>query len=801
MNRPLVWIAVPFVGGLLVGASDLPGVVPGAAVAGFCGAVALVLSGPSERLVRLGCVLIFASGGALYWNARHPQEPVDELLRQAIQAPEAMVEIEGAVERPDIFLPQLGYGQFTLRAARYRHLGTDEWRPVDSGVLIRWNEPALAVFTNDTVRVSGRLEHALSTLNPDVSSYEDYLRRRDIDTALRLHAGSHIEQIAPGSDWSPFYWASRFRYAQASRLVEVIPENVVPFVLTVWLGERRLFDNTTYRTYVESGTAHILAVSGVHTGIVYLSAEFLLLLMLRDYRYRRIRRILGLTVVVIFALVAGARVSSLRAMTMIALYVLAQLFDRDPDAPTALSLAAILFTMHDPDLLFDPGFILSFSAIASLLIFREPILELFAAWPRAIREGLAASLAVQIVPLPAAAAIFSIVPILGTLANLVVVPLLTVALWLTLMTSLLSFVWMSAAEIVGYALYPVVGAIDGIATRVAGVSGSYIEVSQPTAWALAAYGAGAFGLYKAVSAETYRVRWAGAGLAAFVVAAMVWSLRPPADEVVFLDVGQGDATVVRTSAGAVLVIDAGDRIGSVDYGERSVAAYLRSQGLTRIDALVGTHGDKDHQGGLEYLVRHFDVGTLYLTHIDTGDPIESTLTVLCRSRSIPLRRIAAGYPLTLEGADIHVLHPPKDWGPAIADNERSIVLLAELQGERFLLTGDIESGAESRLAALDIAAPVLKVPHHGSRTSSSTAFLEAVRPGYAVVSTGRQGRKRILSQAVLDHYIARGVTVLRTDFSGGIRFRFDEEWTVETARGMRGYPHPTESGPEKSNPG
>lgn len=792
MNRPLAWVAVPFVGGLLAGAS-MPGGVMAAALAGLCGAVALGFAGGSERLVRLGCVLIFGAAGMLYWQARHLDGPGDELLGFAIASPEVSVEIEGVVERPDIFLPGLGYGQFTLRADRYRRSPADAWTPVEAGVHVRWNAPAFAVFAGDRVRVSGELEPTLSTMNPDVSSYEDYLRRRDIHTALRLYGARRIERIAAGRQWSPYYWASRLRHVQAERLVETVPESVAPFALTIWLGERRLIDTSSYRTYVESGTAHILAVSGVHTGMVYLSAEFLLLLMLRDYRYRRVRRILALTAVVIFALVAGARVSSLRATAMIALYVLAQLFDRDPDPPTAFSFAALVFTGYDPDLLFDPGFVLSFSAIASLLIFRAPIIEMLADGPRALREGLAASLAVQIVPLPAAAAIFNIVPILGTLANLVVVPLLTVALWLTLMTSVLSFVWMPMAQLLGYALYPVVAAIDWTSHTVAGIGGSYLEVSRPTLLALAVYGAGAFALYRALTVERRRLRWAGAAAGTFVMSVLIWGARPAADEVVFLDVGQGDATVVRTSEGAVLVVDAGNRIGSVDYGERSVAAYLRRQGLARIDALVGTHGDMDHLGGLEYLVRHFDVGALYLTSRDTGNVVEAKLEALCRERRVPVRRIAAGDAMPLAGADVRVLHPPADWGPAISDNERSLVLLVALRGRRFLVTGDIEAAAESRLAGKKIGATVLRTPHHGSRTSSSPQFIGAVQPEYAVVSTGRQGRNRILSRAVLDRYASFGIPVLRTDYCGGIRFRFGNAWELETARGLRRYPHPEET--------
>lgn len=790
MNRPVVWVCVPFIAGLALGSYEFEFLGAAAAIGGVCGVFAAIVAGYSDLLVRLACVLLFGSGGVLYWAARHADPPSDPLLYLAMANPDTKFELEGRVDRPDIFASTVDYGQFVLRVDAYRTAGAETWTGVDAGVQVRWTSPQYPVFSGDRVRIAGQLESALSVMNPEVSSYEDYLRWRGVHTAIRLRGNAGLQRIESDPAWSPSYWASRLRLAEAEGLMRVIPAESVPFVLTVWLGERRLMDNAAYWSYVQSGTAHILSVSGVHTVIVYLSIAYVMRLVFPDYRYRHLRRVLALAAVLVFVSMAGARVSSFRSAAMIGLFVLAQFHDRDPDAPTALGLAALLFALIDPDVIFDAGFILSFLSIASMLIYLKPIAEYLEWAPRGLRDGLSASISVQILSTPAAAAIFYTVPILGPLANLLVVPLLTLGLWLMLIASVLVFVYEPAAMIFGHALYPIVFLIERAAAIGASVHGAYIEVVRPSMWVLAACAFAAWALHRGFTSEKFSRRWFAAAAVSSVAAIGFWGVRPNVNEVVFLDVGQGDATVVRSKDGGVLVVDAGDRIASVDYGERSVAAYLRSQGISRIDALVTTHADKDHAGGIEYVLRHFRVDALYLTHTDSGDVIEDTIEGVAAERGVPLRRIASGEPLEVAGLGIEVLNPPAEWDALVPDNDRSIVLRVMIGGKRVLLTGDIEADAERRIAGLDCRADILKVPHHGSRTSSSGVFVDAVNPELVVVSTGRAGRKRILSQAVLESYAERGIEVLRTDFAGGVRVRFGDGLDVTTARGLRGYPHP-----------
>lgn len=789
MNRPLAWAAVPFLSGIAVSVSvESPDIL--GACAALIGFALIGFLSRRERVSRFGVVLLFAGAGTLYATARTDDPNDDELLREALESPHHQREIEGSVARTDIVMEDSEYAQFTVHAERVRRIGTDTWRQVDSKLLVRLSMPAHPLFAGERVRVSGRVDSRLSEVNPNTSSYEDYLRRRGVQTQIRVR-GEEVRRVGKASSWSILHWASRLRHAQAERLGKVVPEDILPFVYTVWLGERRLIGHDTYDRFIASGTAHILAVSGVHTAVVFLTTAFVLQLLLRDYRYRRIRGALVILAVFVFAIVAGGRISSLRAATMFALYVGAELLDRDSDAPTALSAAALLFTLHNPFVIFDPGFILSFLSIASILVFNGPIADLLGEWPWRLQHSVAVPVSVQILPLPAATSFFYVVPLLGAVSNLFVVPLLSIALWLTLITSVLAFLYAPVAELFAGALWLIVNAILFFVESVASLESASIDVSPPSIPALCAYGVAVGGLYGTLTRPEWR-RYSGAGtVAALVFAIALWNHYPQRDEIVFLDVGQGDSAVVRTVQGGTLVVDGGNRSVYVDHGKRTVAPFLRSHGIRQIDGLVATHSDSDHIGGLIYLLEKFRVGTVYLGPVARNAALEQQFIQAAREQSVPVIRVQAGDPIELPGAQVEVVHPEAEWARAADDNNASVVLRITIGHTSFLLTGDIEARAEAALPPRALDADVLKVPHHGSRTSSTADFIRAVSPRLAVIPVGPRGRDRILSHTVINAYQDAQVPVLRTDYGGGVRIRLLESGiAIETGRGLRNFPHP-----------
>lgn len=822
MKRPLVWVAVAMAVGAYSAAFGWTGGVAVPLMVCGAGAAAWVMVRPRAVAQRLGVALMFAGMGGLLWEAHHAGERGDAVSRWAAEHRNAYVELTGTVRRADLIVPGREYASFELDVDSLRQGNT--LLELTGRTHVRWYAPGEPLGHGDRVRLRGELFSELGHVNPGVQGIEDYLRLRGVHTALSMRGGRAVDVLSRAPCWHPMAMASRLRHAEAERLRPAIPEAIRPFVLAVWLGDRRDMADWETQAYVISGTAHILSVSGVHMAILYVSLAFFLKMLWPDRV--RLRAVLTLGVVFAYAVLTGARVSSMRAACMIALYLLADVLDREPDAPTALGLAGIIFTTLSPDALLDTGFLLSFSSVASLLLFQEPIGawlirvtspdpnrqlaqsrmtwrervaayidnrrgmlgEVLMAARRmlwGVRGGIATALAVQIVPLPLAIHFFHVVPLAGPLVNLFVVPLVGVVLWMSLLTTIAAFLVPPVALLFGHAMVLPVVLTQQLALA-ATWSGAYATMTSPAPTAFLLYWLLAALLWAALHGKLAapHQRWATAGCCAVCVA--LWSPVRPPGEVVFLDVGHGDATFVRTPDGTTVLVDAGDRSEFMDCGERIVAPFLWANHVRSLDYLILTHADRDHMGGAPYLLEHFDVGTLLVSTVTSDRALEREVRELCTARGIPVRQLAPGDRIVAGDASLTVLHPPPGW-PAEPVNETSLVLKLAWPGMDVLLAGDVEEDGERALLGSTVRSTVLKSPHHGSNTSSTPAFVDAVDPELVVIS-GSDRRSRGMHAAVLERYRARGITVLRTDIHGAVRLRVGRDgMAAETERGRRGY--------------
>ena len=472
---------------------------------------------------------------------------------------------------------------------------------------------------------------------------------------------------------------------------------------------------------------------------------------------------------------------------MIGLYLWAELLDREPDAPTALSIAALLFLAVNPGLLGDTAFVLSFGSLASILVFSEAISQRLTAVPLLLRTNVATSIGVSIMPLPLAAHFFHLVPIVGAACNLMVIPLLTGILWLCMVVLLLAPVSISVASLFGHAAAPLIHLIEWIAIHFARLPLAFVTVTSPTIVAGWLYLAAAVGLARLFFEPERTRRWATFTVAAALLSWALWQpLLPPAT-LDFLDVGHGDAGFIRTPGGTTLLVDAGDKSDYVDMGSRVVAPWLLSQGIEHLDYLVVTHSDRDHIGGVVSVLGKIAVGEVVLWPKASTNELEVELLKKCEALGIPVRRVQSGETLAASGASITVLHPALNTAVQGVNNQ-SVVLRVEWPGLSALFSGDIEVEAEREILPRLQPVDILKVPHHGSHTSSSTAFLDALSPRVAVVSTRASSRREAMSRVVIPRYRERPIALYRTDYLGGIQVRqHGGELVVRSARKLRGY--------------
>lgn len=625
------------------------------------------------------------------------------------------------------------------------------------GRVLRVDDPAgarVALAPVDAVPpgrviVRGELEQAPGKRNPGGFDYRGYLARRGVTG--QLYVGEVLEHRANPD--------VRGRMQRA--LERGLPGPQAALVAAMTLGVRDDLGDLRDR-FAAAGLAHVLALSGLHVGVLVGA------LALATRRWRRIRTPLLLAALGGFVLLVGPTPSVVRATGMVAGVLIARWRGGGRLEPwPALSLAAVGTLIWNPSWLFEPGFQLSYLAVIGLLVFAPPLLRAVRAertpwWhPRTLVLGSAAiSIASQLPLGSLLMAQFGQVPLLSPLANVAAIPLATVLVPLGFLAAALGAVWSPLAAAVGLAIRPVAWLLLRVADVAAGwpalawgevgLAGHATYALAVTALALLAHG---------------RLRLRNAALVA--IAASVYGLIPPVlPEIVALDVGQGDSVLIRLPGRTEVLIDGGGSpFSDFDVGAGIVVPALRALGVDELELVVATHPDTDHMEGLTAVLAALPVHRLVVGVPAPGNRAWDELMAAAETRGVAVRQVRRGERISLGEATFSVLHPEaRSRG---ASNEDSVGLAFAWRGAPVaLFLGDVSGTVERELAIP--ASPVLMVPHHGSRRSTSEALLRAARPQIAIVSVGRNGYGHP-ARSVLERLAAAQVEVRTTQTHGAVR--------------------------------
>ena len=520
-----------------------------------------------------------------------------------------------------------------------------------------------------------------------------------------------------------------------------------------------------------AGLSHLLAVSGLHVGLILGGFWWLL-----GGRSSWLTALGGVAILVLYGCLVGPRPSLLRAALMALFVILALVLERPPQALNALCAALIVILFFDPQAVRDLGFQLSFLATAGILLYAPRLLK---SWrPRgaggpagSVVAGLAVTVAAQLATLPITAVRIGLLAPFAPVLNLLFVPVTALALGVALPWVLL--VAGGSIPVVGIVAEPagnlLLGLLDVLALPFA-----WLALLPPGAWL-------ALPVSIDVGAAFILTIWLGFLLSGLRRAAYALALvllcgpasPDPEPRIVMLDVGQGEAVLLRGGGrGPVILVDGGGfRQGN--FAEAALLQALAAEGVRRIDLAVLSHGDTDHCQGLLDLTRYLRVDRLWAAAVEIQDGCGRALAERLPGRVESVRR---GDRETVGVWRLEVLHPAPD--PGVHGNSASLVIRACTGGACVLLTGDLDLAGERELLdwtrdrARPLRSQVLKVGHHGSRTSTGSAFLRAVAPRFALVSAGRQNAYGHPSPDVVARIEARGARVLRTDRSGRIEIRF-----------------------------
>lgn len=657
-----------------------------------------------------------------------------------------------------------------------------------------------------TLRMPVRLRRPSRHLDPGVPDEERQLARRGTTLVGSVKSSLLVEVVSRGGWWSEATARVRAHTRRAiARHVGRVSTVAAGLVTAILIGDRAGLSDEVERTLQDAGTYHVVAISGGNIAV-------LAVVTLTMFRWAGV---LGRTAMLVsvcgflaFGSVVEGGASVDRAVTMAVLSFLARAADHRVSAQHGLAVAAAFIIVTSPLSVADAGFLLSFAAAggivaASALVTRRHRRAVVAFFVTMFTASLGAELAT----LPIVAHLFGRATVAGLVLNVAAVPLMGVTQILGMAVLLGAAVAAPVADLVGWLTALCAHALVWSASFVELVPAAAWRVAPPPVWVVTAYYLGLMGVgwawhVRATGMPPTEVwfRTVERGAVAVAATALGFMLTTPWGwlaargdgglRVTFIDVGQGDAALVQFPSGRAIVVDAGGSSSrSYDVGERVIGPVLRAAGVRALDAVVLTHADIDHGGGVAALIRDFRPFEVWEGIPVPPLPLLQALRHQAAQSGIRWTHVRQGHRVLVDGVQMTVHHPPEpDWERQQTRNDDSIVLELRWHDVSFVLAGDIGRDVEASIAARFEKAPirVLKVPHHGSPSSSTSSFLASLEPDVAVFSAGRGNPFGHPAAHVLRRYEEFGSAIVRTDVDGAITITTDgHRLDVRTFTGRR----------------
>jgi len=783
--RPLALVACAFATGILVDSLVPPSLFF------WVTALAIILAVYwFRRAVRDGTTLLLlatlALGGAWHYDRTQLFEFDD--LRAFASTEQRLCRVRGSIEGEVVLVAPSSadkmlsssadsHSQFVLviRAIENNH----QWEPASgrAAVFVRGELPNRE--SGDVVELIGWLSVPSGPMNPGEFDYRLFLESKGILTSIFLETPEAVTVIGSGPLTSFDTWREKARNFASSLLASHLSESSARLADSLILGIRSSLPADELLPFLESGTIHVLVVSGLHVGLMAMLAWRLFGWTGLSLRWQAASTIL---VIMAYTFLTGANPPAVRAGVLATIFFGEYLLVRSTEPINSLSASALVVLIADPADLFRPGpqlsFLCAFAILAIIPLFwirpRDPLEQpTWREWMiRTSANLVLSSIILWIVTAPLVAQQFHLFAPISVLGSVILIPLTTFTLYVGV--AFFGFFWL---PVVGTAMAWILDRLLWLTGAISQWTASWetfsIYVAGPPAWWVTCWYLLFIVPWLWPSVWPLRrvhlgflVLWIVAG-----IAVESWPSRPLDVEYYQLAVGHGNAGVLRTPDDRTVLFDAGS-INGPKIAARVIAPFLWSKRITKIDAIILSHADIDHFNGVIELARRFPIQEVFLPHSFARNSEPSVAYILdeLRRREISVRFLWKEDVLTWSDVTLRILHPPVGFDAA-SDNASSLVIRIESNGQCVLSTGDVEgNGLMSLLPASLQHVDVLIAPHHGAAASNTPSFAERVKPRLVISSQGREPR-RIDS---LDVYRKFGAKVIETNESGCVSIRWSQ---------------------------
>ncbi|MEI6065953.1 MAG: DNA internalization-related competence protein ComEC/Rec2 [Methylococcaceae bacterium] len=684
------------------------------------------------------------------------------MVRLSDRLPESLEGINIPVKGIIVDLPEQDE-----RQTRFDFMVTESAQKLPSKLRLSWYYPDQAIKAGQYWSFTVKLKRPHGSLNPGGFDYERWLFTQGVGAAGYVRPDSKPVLLGRDSAWINI---SVWRQSITDRLSLLLSESPsLGLIKALTIGDGNGITQQQWDVFRKTGTTHLVVISGSHVGLIAGLAYFLVLKVwawtgLLRWSPQRVAAVAAMLVAVFYAGLAGFSVPAQRAVIMLAVVMLAIILQRNTRPFNTLAVALFAVLVYDPLAVLAVGFWLSFLAVSLIIYLVAGRLGKSGYMLEGIKINWATSVGLS----PLLLFFFQQVSLISPLANFIAVPVISL---LAVPFSLLAVVVMFGFPLLASKLFMVVDStLQGLwwlLVRLAELPLATISHAQPSVWALVF---AIPGVVLLLAPRGMPARWLS--LIMFLPLVFTPANKPKAGSLnmTLLDVGQGLSVVVQTE-NHWLVYDTGAKFSAEsDMGRSVVLPFLRRQGADKIDRLLISHGDNDHIGGALSLMQ--------------GMPTEQVLTSVPQQLSdySPLM-CEAGQSWIWDNVTFTLLSPQH---PFVSDNDNSCVLKIESEQGAVLLTSDIETAAESWLVETygnNLKAKVLISPHHGSKTSSTFEFLQAVQPVYVLIPAGYRNQFGHPHQEVLDRYEQIKAQRLNTADSGAITVSVkDGSWVVQSLR-------------------